>query len=236
MSKITIYALIHPITEEIRYIGRTTKKLSRRLSEHICESKANHGTHKRHWIKKLKNEGLVPKIIPLKELDCTWEESYEIEQSIISEYLIKGFKLTNLQDKGAGLIIKCVYKIGQKSVLQYSLDGNFIKEFISLTEAASAVNGRLKGIHKALNICNTGYGFQWRYKTINYPLKIDKIVRKQMDKRKIKIVQLTLDGEIIKIWDSASDAVKFFKDHNITSVCRGRQKTCKGFKWKYLKE
>lgn len=231
--EIVIYGLVDPLTNEVRYIGRTKQKLSIRLNQHLSLYPSNHGSYKKHWIQKLKREGLKPKIITLKKLECTWEESYLIEQSLIQEYIFKGFKLTNLEDKGSGTLIKCIVKTGQKSVLQYNLEGDFLKEYCSLSDAAKAVNGKLKGIHKGLNNCNTAYGFQWKYKQNNYSLKIEKVVQNNKLKKQVKIIQFSLDNQIIKIWDSITEAAEFIGDRNISNCLAERQNTCKGFKWKY---
>ena len=49
------------------------------------------------------------------------------------------------------------------------------------------------------------------------------------------ILQLDMDGNIIKEWISAIDAANYVKGNNanIATVCRGRQKTAYGFRWKY---
>ena len=51
-----IYTLEHPITKEIRYIGKTTRSLKKRLSEHVSEASFNHGVHKINWINSLGNQ------------------------------------------------------------------------------------------------------------------------------------------------------------------------------------
>lgn len=55
---------------------------------------------------------------------------------------------------------------------------------------------------------------------------------------KREIVQLTTDDEIIKIWDSVSDASKKngLSITNISNVITGRNKTAGGFKWMYKGE
>lgn len=50
-----------------------------------------------------------------------------------------------------------------------------------------------------------------------------------------KIQQLTLDGELIKLWDFAVD-VKHQLNYNATSIwecCEGKRKTAYGYKWQY---
>ena len=48
--------------------------------------------------------------------------------------------------------------------------------------------------------------------------------------------QLDLEGNFIKKWDSITEAsLKCGKYvQNISDVCRGKRKTCGGFKWEYL--
>jgi hypothetical protein len=54
----------------------------------------------------------------------------------------------------------------------------------------------------------------------------------------IKIVQLSLDNELIKIWSSGCEAEKEgkFNKGNINSCCKGRLKTHKGYKWMYYED
>lgn len=49
------------------------------------------------------------------------------------------------------------------------------------------------------------------------------------------VLQLTLDGEVVKRWPSASDAVRVggFDSGGITHCCKGKIKYHKGYKWKY---
>jgi len=53
---------------------------------------------------------------------------------------------------------------------------------------------------------------------------------------KVRIIQLTKEGEFIREWDSVKDAQGHYKINNITAVCRGRQKTAGGYRWVYKKD
>ena len=55
-------------------------------------------------------------------------------------------------------------------------------------------------------------------------------------KRKVAINQINTNGEIIKVWDSGLDADLNggFSRHCICMVCKGVNKTHKGFKWEYV--
>lgn len=49
------------------------------------------------------------------------------------------------------------------------------------------------------------------------------------------VIQYDLDGNFIKEWDCIQDASQtlHIKDANISRVCKGKRKTCGGFKWAY---
>lgn len=51
-----------------------------------------------------------------------------------------------------------------------------------------------------------------------------------------KIMQFSIDGELIKIWDSMHDAEREggFSNKCISLCCKGKNKTHKGFIWKYF--
>lgn len=53
-----------------------------------------------------------------------------------------------------------------------------------------------------------------------------------------KVVQLTLEDELVKIWDCIIDTRKQggFSDSCVTACCRGKQKTHRGYKWKYYND
>ena len=49
------------------------------------------------------------------------------------------------------------------------------------------------------------------------------------------VYQYTLDGKLVKIWDSASEAGRNgFCQVNITQCCNGKRKTHKGYIWSYV--
>ena len=55
---------------------------------------------------------------------------------------------------------------------------------------------------------------------------------------KVKIYQLDLNDNIIKLWDSITEAANYFNitPSSISSVCNGRNKTINGYKWLYFDE
>lgn len=61
--------------------------------------------------------------------------------------------------------------------------------------------------------------------------KEDKIKSYREGAKKIPILQLTLQGEVIREWECIKDAQTALSLHNIYDVLSGRQKTSGGFKW-----
>jgi hypothetical protein len=52
-------------------------------------------------------------------------------------------------------------------------------------------------------------------------------------KRRKEVDQLDLDGNFIKAWESITKVEKELKIYNINAVCKGKQGTAGGYKWKY---
>jgi len=62
-----------------------------------------------------------------------------------------------------------------------------------------------------------------------------KLTEETLEKKRVKVIQLSLDGKIIKKWGSITEAgiTLGINIGHITNVCRGKRKTTGGFKWKY---
>jgi len=94
-----IYALSHPETGEIRYVGKSHEPIRRR-SCHIKEKKVS---HKGNWIKTLLRGGLEPVVEILDEHpeqeEREWQES---ERFWISYLRFLGCRLTNQESGGNG--------------------------------------------------------------------------------------------------------------------------------------
>lgn len=94
---VTIYALVDPRTDEIRYIGKTSIKPERRLTQHLYDS-TTPKTRKDYWIRSLGKT--LPELHILEVCsDSTWRE---LEAYWISLGRAIGWNLTNLTDGGDG--------------------------------------------------------------------------------------------------------------------------------------
>lgn len=100
MKKYKLYTLSNPITNEIRYVGKTIQTLENRLKKHL---RAKDKSHRVNWIKSLKNKGLEPRI----ELICETHNHNicnELEKYYIKKYKNEGYSLVNMTEGGDGSI------------------------------------------------------------------------------------------------------------------------------------
>ena len=95
-----IYTLSHPITNEIKYVGKTVN-LKQRLSAHISDAKINKKNNLvSNWIKSLLNQNLKPK---MEIIDETSHDDWgELEQYWISQFKTWGFNIKNITLGGEG--------------------------------------------------------------------------------------------------------------------------------------
>jgi len=100
MCKTTfIYSLSDPRTGEVRYIGKANNP-KMRLRHHLCVRKKDCFTKTRGWIISLKNQGLVPLMEIVDEVEFSTWDFWEMHY--ISLYKSWGFTLTNHQKGGYG--------------------------------------------------------------------------------------------------------------------------------------
>lgn len=102
MNKGIIYTLSDPITNEIRYIGFTTRTLKERLREHIKDAQIfKNKRHSYNWINKLLKNNTVPVIEELDVCEINNVKKYEIYW--IAQFKAWGFRLVNASEGGEGL-------------------------------------------------------------------------------------------------------------------------------------
>lgn len=90
-----IYLLRCPITNEVKYIGRTKHELKSRLQRHISTNYKSNAM-KAYWIMKLKEKNLIP-IIELVEV-INNEDANLKEKYWINYYLDKKIQLFNINE------------------------------------------------------------------------------------------------------------------------------------------
>lgn len=186
----------------------------------------------------------------------TWEQACEKEKEFIKLYGRKDLNegiLVNMTDGGDGVLGSTMPEASKKlmidkisiPVMQYDIKGSFIKEWRSISEAGKTLNINISAITKCCkgvkNRKSVG-GFVWRYKDTSKWFNpeytcytgISELNRLQRGRKKKPVTQMSLNGDVIKEWESPTDAAKFY---NITSENIYRSikynLTAVGFVWKY---
>ncbi len=210
-----IYMLKHPDTLEIRYIGKTTQTLKKRLSGHITKSKYNRTTYVSKWIYSLLQQNKKP-IIELLELCENWIER---EQYYIANYP----NLCNHSIGGDG------GQLGNKLTKEHKL------------KISKALKGKKRPQEVIDKIANSNRGKKvseaTKEKLRQFYLGKKASIKSRIKKGKI-VYQYSLSGEFLKEWYSLgiiTETLGYLKA-NISSCCVGRLKTAYGFTWKFKNE
>ena len=101
MSQVFIYGLTDPRTNEVRYIGKTTKGMSRPIAHGRPWILRTNRTHRTNWINKLASTGVRFGIVVLEY--CTEETISDRERAWIAWARQIGWNLTNHTDGGEGV-------------------------------------------------------------------------------------------------------------------------------------
>jgi hypothetical protein len=119
-----------------------------------------------------------------------------------------------------------------KKIYQYSKDGTFLKEYISLREAE-----RQTGVHsssivhsiKGRGFSKSAGGYLWSYDNLQSHFGHVGQIGKP-------IQQCSLDNKLIQEFDSICNASKQLNisKSGIIRCCKGKQKQCGGFTFKYI--
>ena len=133
-----------------------------------------------------------------------------------------------------------------KVVLQYSLKGEYIKEYMSVTSACGTTGISAKNIsHCACNDRLTAGGYIWEFKNgrknEDIHIEIKKCVKRGeylRHSKKQPVLQYSLKGELLKTWDSATDieGVLGFKKGGIGRCAFKKRAFSYGFVWRFIKD
>ena len=230
MENYKVYVLICPVENIVRYIGITKLSLKERLRHH-CKEKGK--THKIHWIKSLQKQKKKPYIKMLysklsKEIAC----KKEIE--LIKEYREKkDARLTNIA-KG-GNIGPEVDNKGENNPMYGkvgSLKGKFGKDHPAFgrKHTKEAIEKMKKSFTKdrieKLRKMSSGK---------NNPMYGKRLPEEILEKRRVSVIQLSKEGNMIKKFKSIIEASREtgVRSSGICSCCKGVYKSSGGFVWRY---
>ena len=161
--------------------------------------------------------------------NLTSEEADKIERDLIEECKNVGvcYNITRGGKDG-------VDTPKERKIKQYTLSGDFIKEWSSIKEAEHFL-----GIKKAegnISACCSGkksraYGYIWRYENSNLEIKPLRPYRSS-------VCQFKKNGEYIATYSNIREASKITgaNESGIGNVLHKRTKTCGGYIWKFRDE
>ena len=229
MKTVYIYTLEHPITKEIRYVGKT-KNPKMRFHNH-CNKLHNEKSHKRNWINKLKKEGLKPK---MKILDEVLESEWKFwERFWINQLKQWNFNLVNHTSGGDGLTLgnETSFKKGNIPWNYGTAKPKILKGNRGKTEN-SVINQFKKGV-KPWNKGVTGYNTSRKGKPLQKEIKekISNTLKGKPSNKKRNIKQLDMNRNLIKKFSSITEAKLETGIKGISNVLTGRAKTAGGYLW-----
>jgi group I intron endonuclease len=214
-----IYILKDPITNEVRYVGKSDNP-KKRLSEHINKSKHT-STYKNNWLKNLKKNNLKPILEIIDVVDkSNWGE---LEKKWITHFKEIGSNLTNQTEGGDG------GNFGEKINLLISKKlkgGKFTEHTLKLmSESAKkrklSDNGRQSLSEKRKGVKNPMYGKKQTTHCIESKYK--------------SVLQFSLNNEFIQEWKSLKEVSEYLliNRNTIRMVCNNQRISAGGYKWKF---
>lgn len=231
---VTIYALVDPITKEIKYVGCTTQSLKKRLSHHSRFFNYKNGTKsdkKMKWCEDLFKQNLKPEIFELDR--CSEADKIILENYWIAQFKAWNFNLLNQKWENDSFFEKSKRKQLSKNHLD-KLKGRKISEESRLkckTAAIKRVEKRfgLKPIKKEASV-------KWLNSMKEFHKNCSEHLEKiRLKKKTKKVLQMDEDGNILKTWNSVTEVANFFNcdKSSIRHVIIGTRQRSQGFKWKY---
>ena len=205
MNKPTyIYTLVDPITNEVRYVGRSVNP-KKRYHRHLSESRYGTRSHKKAWVRSLIQQDQKPilEIIETVPPDLPWQPR---EQYWIRHYRSKGIKLTNMSDGGDGSLNRASWNKGTRGVMKVN-SGSFKPGEHRSPDTEIKPGQRLSPATE---------------------------FKKGLIPHNIKMVDQCLsDGTIVNTYQSYKEAAKAMNVYQ-SAISRAVKKgyTCNGYKWR----
>lgn len=224
--KIFIYGLIDPRNSEIKYIGKT-KNIRKRFREHIRDEENN---KKYAWIKNLKKQNLLPDILILEETNI--EESNFWEIFWINQFKTWGFELKNMTDGGDGSYGIIPWNKGKKGVFKHSEKSKKLMSDWRKLNTTGDKNGFFGKKHSEETKIKQKEKSSLRRWSEEFK-ENRRGINSQYCK---KIYQYDLNKNLIREYEYGKQTEEYGFNSNIVSkVCRGINKTHKGFIFSFIK-
>lgn len=239
MGKVYIYGLVDKSKNELKYIGKSINPQSR-YRKHLQDSNKKI-SYKDKWVHSLLENNNKPELLIIDEVD---EVNWEFwEKHYISYYKSIGCKLTNISEGGENPPSAYGRKWTPEQIKKNSESNKGkkrseeTKRNISLAKKGKPIphlnNGKERSLLHRKNLSLSTKGRVSPNKGRKYDEEHGKKLSNSHSHQKRKIIQLTLDGKKIKIWESIAEVRREYKNNHICECCSGKIKTAAGYKWKY---
>jgi hypothetical protein len=225
--KYTIYKLIDPTDNKIRYVGLTFNTLKERLKSHRSEKSKS---HKCYWITKLKSQGLDPIIESIEENISSYETACEREIYFIEHYKSIGCDLTNSAtggNKNKKMSEETKEKMRQSHLKRYESYKRIMSdETKNKISEKSKIRFEDPNERERLRIANKRYEDS---KTEEQKLK-DILIQNPK-----KVLQYDLEMGFISEYPSLGESARKNKldSGNIAKCCNYKVRTVGGFIWRF---
>lgn len=224
-----IYKFENKINHKI-YIGQAID-LASRYDKHI--KNINDDSHTENFYKGLRKYGISNFSYEILESFEYFDQELldTLENYYINKYnslIPNGYNMIPGGTNGAGLA-------KGKKVNQYDLKGNYIQSFSSAHQAQYSTGINYSSICACCrNEISHTKNYQWKYDNDDTKIIID-LSNKGIIYRDRKIIQYSLEGKQLKIFNSLDEIVNELKIKKsaISNVCRGKNFTAGGFIWRY---
>jgi hypothetical protein len=158
--------------------------------------------------------------VTLKEFD-NLQDALDLEAWLVTTEFIKRRDTYNITEGGN------VPPHTLREVSQYTLDGEYIQTFESISLATHTLKGtKSLNIARAIKTKGQAGNYMWSYDKVDKLDVYDKINKPR------KVAQYTLDGKLVKIYDTVRECKKDFC--GCVHVLKGTRNQAGGYTFKYV--
>lgn len=228
------------------YIGQSTD-INFRWSNYIklyCKKQAKlYGSLKKYGVSNHKFEVIEEcSSSELNNLERFWQDEFDVldrEKGLNLVLTTCDDKIRILSDNYKDSIRRTLIENSKTKfdpIYQYNFEGILIKTWYNCYQIKNETKYSIDNIAECYRLINiTAYGFIWRREETTFEKTFLINAKKVSEIKSKKVLQLTLNGDIVKEWNSPKDVelkLNIFSS-SISACCRNERKTAGKFKWQY---
>lgn len=212
-----LYILYSTKDYKIKYVGITKRSITVRYKDHLYELGKNN-TYKQNWINSTIKNNFELRIKTIKKFNSS-NEVKNAEIYLIKLLRTRGYKLTNSTSGGDGTMNLCTRS---RKKMSDSRKGYIWKE-----ESKLKLSITKKGKTSPMK------GKKWEEKS---KIKLSNTKKGQKGNSRRKVILLDKNNIQVGMWDSISEAAKFYNivSGTIVNNIKGLSKFTKQGKWLYV--